>query len=52
MATYLFLWVVVASGPYREWRNMGEFSSPEACVSAAAQLGAKPDYFRCVSKHK
>lgn len=57
MVTILFIWTVVAgtgtgiSTNYeKDWRWSGEFSSANACQTAAARLGLKPERYRCVSK--
>lgn len=49
---YLYIWAVIAASnfsQYKSWAVAGEYDSPQACVSAAANLGLTVEY-RCISR--
>jgi hypothetical protein len=58
MNTILVIWTIVGYAGTQfsthekyDWRPIGEFSSPTACVKAAADLGiVNPKQFRCLKK--
>jgi hypothetical protein len=58
MNTILVIWTIVgyagtqfSTWEKKDWRPIGEFSSPTACAKAAANLGiVNPAEFRCLKK--
>lgn len=51
----LVIWTIVAAttgnlGTARDWRPIGEFSGSDMCHKAAADLGRRPDTYRCLRK--
>lgn len=56
MTTYLFIWTILAAGGshtsphiHAQWVNNGSFKNTVSCNRAAANLGLKPNEYRCIN---